>query len=732
MRNYFTRSRSSRLSSVTPFTEKKTSETSCRPLNTDNAIDDGDSTTERPVALPPPFLKVKRVDHYWSGWSRAWRYRNTGSGVALETVRPLASDSWENFCFVVVRCFPHPRDADKEGIACKVIIKSPYLLQICKDVIKRVPGVSWTAEPLELDPQLLLVFFPEFKQYQKQRRETARTQQDNYTLMTLGVLLDYLRRDYHATLAKISNLTTHGEIAYDLLYSIFVPGTIIVTECPVTGETRALRILSAKQIRGDSVLQSIAYRLLCESVDSLEDSIHGRSVNNATPTGSGMPDLSMPNKPRVGGKTFGRVQTKIYIDFFSGTKKINSLAAYPLRYHPNPDALKDMLTERGRSGVSEKVVKYNINSRVMIDIGNFLRLHPNYRRPKPSDTAEVDLIVSPPPHTGQHAQEAHNDYLRQSQDYGHQTIEFEPNVSTLNVSGSIDKEEIPLNEEDFLLATSVLFGFSLADKIWLELNVQHVTPIVWNEEVFDNLVLADDRKHLLRSLVDAHSVDLGFDDFVKGKGQGLIINLFGPPGVGKTLSAEATSERVHRPLYVVGGGDLGTKAADVDAELSGVFDIASSWKAIVLIDEADVFLERRSLHDLERNAMVAVFLRHIEYYRGILFLTTNRVTVFDPAFISRIHVGLHFGDLTPAARAQVWRAFLRKAGVSVQTGVHDELVRRLATREVNGRHIKNACRTAQSLAYSRGEALRIEHLEETLDAMEDFNVQFAAMTAVAL
>lgn len=115
--------------------------------------------------------------------------------------------------------------------------------------------------------------------------------------------------------------------------------------------------------------------------------------------------------------------------------------------------------------------------------------------------------------------------------------------------------------------------------------MQHIQPIVWNEEAFTNLVLADDRKDLLRSLVDAHSVNLGFDDFVQGKGQGLIINLFGPPGVGKTLSAEATSERVHRPLYVVGGGDLGTKASDVDAELTRVFDIATSWKAIVLIDE---------------------------------------------------------------------------------------------------------------------------------------------------
>ena len=77
-------------------------------------------------------------------------------------------------------------------------------------------------------------------------------------------------------------------------------------------------------------------------------------------------------------------------------------------------------------------------------------------------------------------------------------------------------------------------------------------------------------------------------------------------------------------MYVVGGGDLGTTSASLDRELQQIFDVATAWKAIVLIDEvsihlfnyvflthdfylqADVFLEQRSMHDLVRNAMVAV------------------------------------------------------------------------------------------------------------------------------
>ena len=76
-----------------------------------------------------------------------------------------------------------------------------------------------------------------------------------------------------------------------------------------------------------------------------------------------------------------------------------------------------------------------------------------------------------------------------------------------------------------------------------------------------------------------------FKDFIPGKGHGLVINLFGPPGVGKTLSAEATSEHLRRPLYMIGSGQLGTNAENVNHELGKACDLAARWNAILLIDE---------------------------------------------------------------------------------------------------------------------------------------------------
>ncbi|KAK4104434.1 hypothetical protein N658DRAFT_521097 [Parathielavia hyrcaniae] len=113
-------------------------------------------------------------------------------------------------------------------------------------------------------------------------------------------------------------------------------------------------------------------------------------------------------------------------------------------------------------------------------------------------------------------------------------------------------------------------------------------------------------------------------DLIRGKGSSLVILLHGVPGVGKTATAEAVAQHYKRPLFVITCGDLGLNPKDVESGLKNIFRLAQLWDCILLLDEADIFLSRRELKDLERNALVSVFLRVLEYYSGILFLTTNR------------------------------------------------------------------------------------------------------------
>jgi hypothetical protein len=60
---------------------------------------------------------------------------------------------------------------------------------------------------------------------------------------------------------------------------------------------------------------------------------------------------------------------------------------------------------------------------------------------------------------------------------------------------------------------------------------------------------------------------------------------------------------------------------------------------------ADVYLEQRSHESDSRNALVSVFLRELEYYQGIIFLTANRVRTFGEVFQSRIHLQLMYSIL---------------------------------------------------------------------------------------
>ena len=253
-------------------------------------------------------------------------------------------------------------------------------------------------------------------------------------------------------------------------------------------------------------------------------------------------------------------------------------------------------------------------------------------------------------------------------------------------------------------------GFSFSAKAWGHVLVSGLEPIRFEDGAFDQLVLAEERKQLIRALV-RFGGEHNTDDIVGGKRGGCVFLLHGPPGVGKTLTAEAIAEVQHRPLYYVTMGELGLTPDEMERRLSDVLDLCAGWGALALLDEADVFLETRSTADLTRNAMVCVMLRLLEYHPGILFLTTNRVRSFDPAFESRVTVALRYGPLAPAARAQVWRNLLARAAVPVAADVrHDAL----GEHALNGRQIKNAVRLAVCLARERGGEVTQAVLETTL------------------
>lgn len=132
-------------------------------------------------------------------------------------------------------------------------------------------------------------------------------------------------------------------------------------------------------------------------------------------------------------------------------------------------------------------------------------------------------------------------------------------------------------------------------------------------------------------------------------------------GVGKTSTAECVADKTKRPLFPITCGDIGETAMEVEAKLQHNFRLAHRWDSVLLLDEADVFLAKRNKTDLRRNAVTSVFLRSLDYYAGILFLTTNRVGGIDPAFKSRIHLSVYYPRLDLDTTISLYKAFLVRA-----------------------------------------------------------------------
>ncbi|KAG2064350.1 hypothetical protein BDR04DRAFT_1162645 [Suillus decipiens] len=161
----------------------------------------------------------------------------------------------------------------------------------------------------------------------------------------------------------------------------------------------------------------------------------------------------------------------------------------------------------------------------------------------------------------------------------------------------------------------------------------------------------------------------------------------------------------------------------------------------------------KDLHELQRNALVSITLRVLEYHRGVLFLTTNRIQAFDEAFLSRFSIAVKYSELDADARFIIWRKFFELAGCELWGGSGrpedgqqspDEFVKlegqepqcyvslsdlkELAAKPFNGRTIKNLVRTAQALAMSLDEPLSLEHIKVVVEAQEKFLNEFAKVT----
>lgn len=204
------------------------------------------------------------------------------------------------------------------------------------------------------------------------------------------------------------------------------------------------------------------------------------------------------------------------------------------------------------------------------------------------------------------------------------------------------------------------------------------------------------------------------------------------------MTAEVLSEYSKRPLLKVNLGRVATHKK-WEQTLESIFHNAEDWSAILLIDEAEIVLEKRTFERMTQNSWISgklippssgvkanlltVFLRKLEYYQGILILTTNLVDCMDEAFQSRISYPIQFRELGREDRHQIWSDFINnmKMMPAYKKNLLNE-VDRWSHNEINGRQIRNVILMAENIAASDEDHPRLlpSHIDELLNVTLEF------------
>ncbi|UKZ78415.1 hypothetical protein TrVFT333_006155 [Trichoderma virens FT-333] len=259
-------------------------------------------------------------------------------------------------------------------------------------------------------------------------------------------------------------------------------------------------------------------------------------------------------------------------------------------------------------------------------------------------------------------------------------------------SAFIQQEEAPL-EPDVFLFPRTLIGYDLQRKKWDHLSVDLIREVAWNKKAFSHLVADAEIKEVVQALVTTKLAAERGTSLMQSKGNGLIMLLHGGPGTGKRFTAESVAELAEKPLLPVACGKIST----TPKYLESMLHLAKTWGCVVLLEDAEVFLERRSVDDMTQNALISDFIREIESFDGILILTSKSTGLAE--FLSHLSSlgenSIDFDDI-------------------------ESHIGELSEQEMNGHQICSAITTARQLAQFQGNTMTIGHLIYAIGITDKF------------
>jgi hypothetical protein len=490
---------------------------------------------------------------------------------------PKCQDLDLDSALILTRFYTQEQDLERS----ELLIQSPYLVSALQEVITEYPGVNIQSKVIVIRdlPECIFHYRTELQKYGADLVDMAPRKHLGLLFQhCFNVLKLHLDRYYSSMVFSNS-----PGLNFDDLWMAFRPGDLLYRD--IDGRVNAMRLVSMRRSNPSTWLLA-ALTVSCD------------------------------------GTNFGYEQVYCEIQQYEGYVSLEQLPIFPLKHHTDVDNLRVKLEERGRNyvslfgahfkhyvGMAKLSARQELNSSASgTGVSRWRDVYVSQRN-RFSNRMLMDFKVN-------------SRIMIDFQGFSENNPSCRAVLS--DVIASADEVQHRLSSDDYIICSDLLPGFDLKNKEWCLFNINLVTEINFNTTAFESLFLGASHKELFSSLVQSFfNPSSKFDDIISGKGRGLVFLLHGVPGVGKTLTAgehtvlqfwvtrasnfdsECVAEQARRPLYAVTIGEIGIDPVSVEQSLDKIFRLSTSWNAILLLDEADVFLEQSSAGDLIRNSIVS-------------------------------------------------------------------------------------------------------------------------------
>jgi len=289
----------------------------------------------------------------------------------------------------------------------------------------------------------------------------------------------------------------------------------------------------------------------------------------------------------------------------------------------------------------------------------------------------------------------------------------------LGTSGIVDASHAAREMAAFAGAPTARVHVARAVRQLFEADLSTIAARVDVSQRWEDLVVPDDIAESLQAIIDRirfRGDVLGKWGFARklGKGLGLTVLFSGEPGTGKSMAAGLIAGALGLDLYVVDLSRVTSKwLGETEKNLARAFDAAEAGHVLLLFDEADSVLgkrstDMRSANDRYANMETNFILARLEQFNGIAFFTTNLPSAIDPAVSRRMAVHVNFPFPDPQQRADLWRRMIPSEAPLEPSVDFAQLAHRY---ELSGGFIRNIVLRAAYAAARDGTAIGMLHLE---------------------